>query len=480
MHNIAIIGGGTAAACLIDSLYRHLPPQKGTITIYEQNPENLWHGHIYQKDGSEIITNVPADAMSIRHTHPTQAVQWLHNNRYGTTQENLNNWCPPRAVIGRYITQTTTENIIKLNARGWKTRIIHEQATDTRPGPRVTTRLRTTTHHALILAVGHPDPPDHYQLQGHPQYIPTPYPTHKTLATIPAADDVTIIGTGLTAVDIVATLNANRHHGRIILTSRRGKLHTVRGPAPQHPPQYLTTENLHRLHQKGRYNLHALLTLIRDEITLAGHNPASLSHVLTDTNDPLARLTLDLYDPIPALAILQHAVPTVGQTAWSLLPAYDRRHILNNHHQAVMALCCPMPPVNAHLLVNLGLARQLQVLPGLHHIHSNGDRFLVSTRHRVISTDWVINAAGSAIREHPRTAHHAITSLIDQGLAQRDPFGGISVHPPTNRLITANHQADPHLYALGDLTHGSLYFTFGVSVLTTGADHIAESIATTL
>jgi uncharacterized NAD(P)/FAD-binding protein YdhS len=497
--DIAVIGGGTAAACLLDSLARHPPPGAGTVTVYEPAPR-LWHGQVFQDDGPEIITNVPARLMSIRADDPLHAVRWLTERGHsenetsstsctsgtnGTSSTKTAEWCPPRALMGQYIVDTAAAAVNALRPSGWRVRILTERAAEVAATPQglaVTTASRCTPHDFLVLCIGHPEIPDHYGLAGHARFISNPYPTRSALAPIPTNADVAVIGTGATAVDIVAALHARSHTGRILLTSRRGRLRTVRGPTTENPRplEFLTPERIEHLHRRGRYDLAALLALIRDELTAAGHDPTPLTHLLTPTptnnaRDPLHQLHHNLRDPIPGLDLLQRAIAVTGQTAWVHLPAQDRRQVLR-HHDSVIALCFPIPHVNGRLLDALALAGQLSVLPGTRAIDKTGDLFSITTRDGTAYAPWVVNAATPAIREAPRAARPLIDSLVNQGLAVPDSFGGLSVHPGDNRLIGADQRPNERLFALGDITHGSLYITFGVPVITPIADQIAHAV----
>ncbi|WP_165854432.1 FAD/NAD(P)-binding protein [Streptomyces sp. V2] len=479
--DIAVVGGGTTAACLLDAFARHLPPGPGTLTVYE--PEaRLWHGRVYQDDSPEIITNIPAKEMSIRHGDPGHAVRWLTAHGHGEEGDGTQDWCPPRALMGRYMADTADEAADRLRRAGWQVRILPERVVRVRPAPGglvVDTRLHATLHGHLVLCVGHPELPDHYRLDGHPRYVSCPYPTRTALAPIPPGARVAVIGTGVTAVDIVAALHARRHTGRIVLASRRGLLRAARtppGPALR-PLKHLTPERIADLHHRHRYSLDALVTLIREELRTAGHAPQTTARKLTSRAAPLTRLREGLHRPDHDLDLLRQAIPVIGQQAWVLLPPDDRRRLLARHHHTFMALGFPMPAVNARLLDALAATGQLQVLPGIHAVGVTGDYFTVATRTTATTAHWVVNAATPAVRDTPRDARDLIDSLVGHGLAVRDPFGGLTVQPGTNRLVGPGRHPDRRLYALGDLTHGSLYVTFGIPVVTPLADRIARTIA---
>lgn len=87
---------------------------------------------------------------------------------------------------------------------------------------------RTRAFDYAVLCVGGDSPKDVYGLTGTPGFIAEPYPLSGTLAELGENDHVAVIGSGLTAVDIVLSLAARGHRGPISLMSRRGVLPGVR------------------------------------------------------------------------------------------------------------------------------------------------------------------------------------------------------------------------------------------------------------
>ena len=63
---------------------------------------------------------------------------------------------------------------------------------------------------AVFLAIGHPPYADYYNLEGHPGYVHEPFPVSNLFDHIdPAKDRVGIVGSSLTALDVMEYLQEN-------------------------------------------------------------------------------------------------------------------------------------------------------------------------------------------------------------------------------------------------------------------------------
>jgi uncharacterized NAD(P)/FAD-binding protein YdhS len=84
-------------------------------------------------------------------------------------------------------------------------------------------------------------------LVGAAGYVRDPYPLRQSLAEVPEQARVAIVGSGLTAVDVVMALRARGHQGPITLVSRHGLLPAVRRPPARHDLRHLTVPRLEAL-----------------------------------------------------------------------------------------------------------------------------------------------------------------------------------------------------------------------------------------
>lgn len=130
---------------------------------------------------------------------------------------------------------------------------------------------------------------------------------------------------------------------------------------------------------------------------------------------------------------------------------------------------------SAATLLRLADSGQLAFTRGVGRITKGSGGFEVHTADGFHRADVVINAVSPPGHRVPPAAEALITSLTERGLATRHPRGGVSVTRATSGL-SVEGVTDKQLYALGDLTSGSLFFTFGIPSLVDRAVDIADAI----
>jgi uncharacterized NAD(P)/FAD-binding protein YdhS len=181
--------------------------------------------------------------------------------------------------------------------------------------------------------------------------------------------------------------------------------------------------------------------------------------------DPLKRLRrhLDqLNDPDPTLRVLQAAVPFLLPRLWANMEAEEQQEIFARHMRTIISLCCPMSAAVGRALLALADAGQLTF------------RTTASTS-CFTEADVIVNATGSALHRIPPQAAPLIASLTRSGLARSHPLGGLQADAATSRLL-GEHGPDDRLYALGDLTLGTFFFTFGIPAMVERAHDIVRHL----
>jgi uncharacterized NAD(P)/FAD-binding protein YdhS len=486
MLELAIIGGGPSAVCVLEALAHHIAPLVPVgVTVFEPSPR-LWHGQVFQSDRDEILANVPMTDMSVRTWDEKHGVRWLHEQ--GLDEYTPETAFPPRWLVGRYLRDAARRARAALTTAGSSARVT-ELAVRTlvlREG-RVWVRgagWQEGPFDQVVLCLGAPPSYDPYRLSGHPGYIRDPYPLRSALVDVPVNARVAVVGSGLTAVDVVMGLRAHAHQGPITVVSRNGLLPAVRRPpARLHSLRHLTTARLEALaDENAGLGLADVTALATAELAEAGADIAAVTADIANTAPPVERLRTELSrasTPDLGWEVLRDAMVSCGQDAWYLLRDEDKRHV-RACHQKVMRLCCPMPLGNAARLLELFETGQLDLLPGATSIRPGEDGGFEVCAERNVVVDLVIGACTPATHQQAPIARPLLASLVSQGLAVPHPFGGVRVDRTTSRLISWRGGPDPRLHALGDITHGAYLFTFGMPVLAARADRIVHDIAVTL
>lgn len=100
MLKLAVIGGGPSAACVVEAVARHIAPvAQVDMTVFEPGP-NLWRGQVFQRDGDEVLANVPMVEMSARAWDREHGVRWLRE--HGLDRLAAETVFPSRSLVGRY------------------------------------------------------------------------------------------------------------------------------------------------------------------------------------------------------------------------------------------------------------------------------------------------------------------------------------------------------------------------------------------
>jgi uncharacterized NAD(P)/FAD-binding protein YdhS len=227
MH-IAILGGGFAGAACAFHLLRDHPGLRADLTVIEPRAV-LGAGLAYSSVAAEHRTNVVAAKMSLLPEAPLHFHEWLvaagDPLRDPASAMPDGRLYPARRVYGRYVAAQLAAQV------------------DASPGVRFR-HLRATAEHVtadghgfrigmsdgediradrVVLAVSHsaPDLPAVLQNCGAVLADPWDVPALDRVATDAR---VLVVGTGLTACDVVARLLARGHRGQVTMISRHGLL----------------------------------------------------------------------------------------------------------------------------------------------------------------------------------------------------------------------------------------------------------------
>ncbi|MER7348257.1 FAD/NAD(P)-binding protein [Streptomyces aurantiacus] len=518
--DIAIVGGGAAAVSLLDALAvtqgsadtlgvpgtdagTAVDGEPRTITVFEPSP-HLWRGRPYGPDLDSVLVNAPPAIMSVRHGDFGHYTAWLGERGSDHIDELLGQPLIPRALYGDYLAESAEKAMAALGEQGWVVRVVtaavsevvaeaarsgtrrlvlrtqdtkntkNTQGRQGRQGRQNTQEAKEYEATHVVLCVGQGTPPDPYGLVGNPRFTPDPYPLADTLDRIPAGGGVAIVGSGLTAVDIVTSLAARGHRGHITLLSRSGMLPHVWQRPDGRRPEHVTVERVAALHAaQGRVTLDDLRELLRAELAVAGEDADELVTGLlaTPAQDPgrrnewLARQIAAVESPRIGRRVLQETAHTVGPYAWRLLSEADRAR-LSRHLRTATSVASPMVPVNASILMRLLDSGQLTITPGLQGIEptANG-RFRIRHDGGERTAEFIVNAVNPPPHTVPAAARHLVESLVDTGLAILHRQGGLS-------------PSDPRVQVVGDLAAAGSFITSSIPGVAAQASRAAQALLT--
>ena len=229
-HSVVIVGGGFAGALtaikLLDKTEVPL-----SITILEPR-EELGRGVAYSTTEAVHLVNGPASTFSLHPEEPDHLVRWLAGNasQYGwTPPADIAGSFPPRYIFGTYVRDELNRAITGARA-GSTFRHVKASATGLVSAPhkvRITTSAgQSLEADEVVLALGVFQPPlnpRETSVADHPAFVASPWDA-AALDRVVNADEILLIGSSLSMVDAVASMEARGFRGRYQAISRRGQL----------------------------------------------------------------------------------------------------------------------------------------------------------------------------------------------------------------------------------------------------------------
>ena len=442
---VAIIGGGFSGALLALHLLRSRTP--GLHILLIEKGEAFGRGVAFSTRRPDHLLNVRAGNMSAYPDQPAHFQDWL---AVQTRQPSDPFSFAPRWVYGDYLQAQLRAAAQNAEAAGRLTLVGDEAVEVARAGGRLIVRLaigRALSVDRVVLATGHGAPSEvvssETRFARDPHYIADPWASGR-LEQIKPTDRVLLLGSGLTAVDMVTSLDQVGHRGQILALSRHGLL----------PHRHARTT-------------HAPIAWSR--------KPGErLSHSLRRLRRECDRLS----DWRRAFDGVREQV----QAIWADLDETERRRALRrlrpwwDVHRHRMA-----PEVGARIDALLAEGRLRVVAGRMLSLRSEIGGVTVTWRPRTHTsvradrTEWVINCTGPE-GDPTRSSNPVIRRLVESSLARPDRLSlGLDVDP-NGRVVAAAGSASPDLYALGPLTRGALWEVTAVPDIRQQAARLAEQI----
>ena len=440
-QTIAIIGGGVSGALTAYHLVRLSTPAR--IVIIEPRAE-LGLGLAYSTANIQHLLNVPAGKISALPDQPNHFLGWVRANYDpGATPADF----IPRLIFGKYIQS--------LLAAAPAIEHLQTSAIDLQIDKRELARLTLGNGtqllaDAVVLATGNfnpaPFPGVSSEAEKNGAYRHSAW-DEGTYANLPPHAPVTLIGTGLTAVDVLLKLRESGHRGIITAISRHGVFPNRHQPyAPLSGPAITGTPTTAR----------ALLSEVRQAITRHGCWRAVIDSLRDRTND------------------LWLALPPVEQKRF-------RRHLLRRwevvRHRMAPAIA---DRIDAELAAGTLVKEQGRVEAisaaaagaAVHVRTANG-----STKH--IAAARVFNCTGPDMN-YPRVGSPLLNSLFQQGLATPGPLGAGLWSREDGALRAADGTFSDVLFTVGPARLGTLLESIAVPELRQQAAAMAETLTASL
>ncbi|GAB3837278.1 FAD/NAD(P)-binding protein [Hymenobacter jeollabukensis] len=457
-RSIVIIGGGVAGSLLALQLTR-LPggPWPLDVTVVEPRPR-LGPGTAYGTDRPEWLLNVRSPALSALPDEPNHFVDWLQRRGIADCAFGF---CS-RQTYGRYIESLLEPALAAPAANGVRLQWLNDRATAAQPHAVGAHALRVQLAggtaldaHTVVLALGNFAPALPVRpatgYQQHPRFHANPWQPG-ALRGIGPAESVLLIGTGLTALDVLVALRADGHRGPLLAASRHGQWPAAHTPAPVAPyPSYYAT------HVAGRRTVSEVVHAVRQQIAKAEAEGYNWRAVLDALRPDLGRI-------------------------WATWPVEEQQRFLRHLATRWGNWRHRNPPQNAAVLDELLASGRLQVHHGrVRAIEPRGDAQLAVrlTRHYVsteLTADHVVLCTGPQL-DYAQLNEPLVVSLRQAGLLLSDALHLGLATSPEGALLDAAGAASECLFTLGPSLRPQWYESTAVPELRQQAAHLAAVLA---
>ncbi len=451
---VAIIGGGVSGAGVAYHLASSTCSPPPTIVVFEPR-EELGRGLAYDTTDPTHRINVPAARMSLLPDRPEDFVEWMARNDAVADDPDASrpdgNLFPRRHVFGTYIASALAP-LVQSGTVHHRRAAVVEVCRGGRRWEILDDKGGRTVADFLVIATSHPAPSAPRALrvlEGHPRFV-----ANSTVAgaldVVRPADRVLVVGNGLTAADIVASLTRTGHRGQITSISRRGLRSRGHAPYPQEPFGAFDTAAAH--------SATALLRGIRR--TIAEATAAGLTwHAVIDQ------------------------VRGHGHAIWQSLPIAERCRIVRNIRPYWDAHRFRIAPQVEEVLERAIAEGRMEVLAAsVARVQRDGEAIHVELRRRhgaplQKTFDAVVVTTGPA-HGSILESQAWLARLRDQSRLQLDPTGLGIACTERSEAIGADGSPDPTLLISGPLARGTFGELMGLPQITEHAVLVARELTT--
>lgn len=409
----AIIGGGLTGTAMLHLFVEKvrqeidlnlLNPSEIKIQIFEKQDifgpgfphwdRNVMPFHITNMCAKDmgILVGHPEDFQdwaTINHDRLKERYQWIDDISF--SYEGCNHY--PRAIMGEYLKAKFQEAHQKAQALGLGVELFSgsevidlEERSDDKIHLTVKQLLSGSTFSCIadriLLATGH-----WFEKKEQHNYFPSPWPARHLLEKIPEGEKVAVIGTSLSAIEVVLTLTSNGHFIRdnsnelvyvppanprkFALYSRRGLLPKVRGKMGKYRNMFLTRKKLESLiaENQGYLNLEAVFQLLNSELEAAYGHAINWKAVVSPTRPSAELLQQYLEDA-------RHGDGPDGELVWQTvlhqsfdmvreiylrLSLEDRERFDKTYTSLFFTHAATQPAINAEKMLALMKSRLVEV-----------------------------------------------------------------------------------------------------------------------
>ncbi|SHN28924.1 FAD/NAD(P)-binding protein [Cryptosporangium aurantiacum] len=425
-----VIGSGASGVL---TAVRLAAQADGPVTVVESAP-TVGRGVAYSTTDYGHLLNSRTETMSLYPDRPGHFLEWCREHGLYCGPAGY----APRATYGRYLAEAL-ENTVRRS--GGRVRVVRGRAVAVEDAGSVRV-VRLADGGALsasdvVLALGHPPT----RTADIDPWCPG------ALDRIDPSDDVVLLGTGLTAVDVLVTLAGRGHTGQLVAISRHGLLPRIHVDPPPRPVPPKVSGHTSR----------ELLGQIRHAVDLHARTGGDWRGVVDGLRPDVDRL-------------------------WTGLPVTEQDRFLRHLSRLWEIHRHRMAPVIGAQLRRLTIEGRLRVVAGsISRVESTPHGATVTWTPRgtgrpvPLTADAVVDCRGpGAWVGHPDPLAR---QLAADGLTSPDAHRIGFATTDDGQLIGADGEPVPGLWTLGPLRRGSRYETTAIPEIRAQAVTIADRIS---
>jgi uncharacterized NAD(P)/FAD-binding protein YdhS/predicted metal-dependent enzyme (double-stranded beta helix superfamily) len=446
---IAVIGGGFTGAMTLANLlrYAHQTPTPLRIILIDRQPA-VGEGIAYRTNDSRHLLNVPAEKMSAWPDRPDDFLDFARATDHSVKAGDF----LPRKLYGQYVRQTL-HDLAQSAPDEVSIEMVRADAISLAPDSQSSGWMvgiaggRVLRADIGIITLGHRPPAEEFirRWKGpRTRFVADPWAA-LVLSQIGPDEPVLVLGSGLTGVDALLTLDRSDRTAPMTVVSRHGLL-----PQPHaHEPK--TADDVSPLvagwlDPSHPLKMRELVRTLREQVERAADKGIDWRQVIDGLRPSIAHIweRLSLSE---RARFLRHVRPF-----WEI-----------HRHRMAPAVAEQLGQLRARNILELTAGALVSAEADAHGI----DITLScrgSSMTRRLRVAWVINCTGPGIH-HRRSTHPILRPLLNSGILCDDPLG-LGLHTDADgRAIKADGAVHSNLLIAGTLRKSTLWESTAVPEL---------------
>jgi uncharacterized NAD(P)/FAD-binding protein YdhS len=446
-YDVAVVGGGFSGVMTVVHLLRRCPPNTSILLI--ERSGKLGRGLAFGTTTAGHLLNVPAKNMSAFADRPEDFLQWV--------QRHKNSEISPKAFVsrqwyGEYVDSLLANQLREADSPSLDCACEEVVAIEQQQDTLRLTLTDSSQHHArfVVLAVGNFPPPDPLPLRqlSNQRYARYAW-SADALDGVSDSESILLIGSGLTAIDQVVTLEDRGFKGTIYMLSRRGLFPAVHMQEPAWPTEW--TNDL-----PG--SMRQLFSEVRNQIRIADGSRVSWRPVI-DSLRPVTQRIWKSLDTAERKRFLRHV-----RCFWEV----HRHRVAPEVGQRIDKL-----RQSGRLVLQAGRVMGCAEREGFVEVTYQKRE---SSSTEVIRVSRIVNCTGHET-DVRKVESRVVKSLLDNNLARVDTgLLGLDV-TEEGAMIDARGYPSNSLFALGSARKGLLWESTAVPEIRVQAQRLAERLA---